>query len=305
MFSKFIVVVTILITLSQVKSFSHINSKATGVASRTTFSQVATQKYAVPSGSEEENLLYGKLVEKLSKTKLGEDVVSGVDKLKSMVGEYPFESISKLQDNLKSVSLHSSQDVIQFFYSPEYISGLNDFKTILGSIAATSEIALPVIAATAALFAVVLSTVDDKLVDSPYSAGTSTYSVATAEKFYSSKPLFVLKRLIKLASITGAFNFKLLLDWRLGNVEKNQKERAKEALILATQLGPTFIKLGQALSIRTDLIPEAYALELRQLQDAVPPFNTDLALEIIKGDLGINDISEKYAHLILFFFNLY
>ena len=35
------------------------------------------------------------------------------------------------------------------------------------------------------------------------------------------------------------------------------------------------IKLGQALSIRTDLIPAAYALELRQLQDAVPPFPSD------------------------------
>ena len=52
----------------------------------------------------------------------------------------------------------------------------------------------------------------------------------------------------------------------LGNLEKNEKVRAKEALKLSTQLGPTFIKLGQALSIRTDLIPEAYALELRQLQ---------------------------------------
>ena len=44
-------------------------------------------------------------------------------------------------------------------------------------------------------------------------------------------------------------------------------------------MGPTFIKLGQALSIRTDLIPEAYALELRQLQDAgrlKPPHKTEV-----------------------------
>lgn len=49
----------------------------------------------------------------------------------------------------------------------------------------------------------------------------------------------------------------------------SQAERAKDALALVTQLGPTFIKLGQALSIRTDLVPPAYALELRKLQDAV------------------------------------
>ena len=50
-----------------------------------------------------------------------------------------------------------------------------------------------------------------------------------------------------------------------------EPRRAKEALVLCELLGPTFIKLGQALSIRTDLIPAAYALELRQLQVMMPP----------------------------------
>lgn len=62
--------------------------------------------------------------------------------------------------------------------------------------------------------------------------------------------------------------FRPLKTGRLGQLEKNEGERAKECLSLANDMGPTFIKLGQALSIRTDLIPEAYALELRQLQDA-------------------------------------
>lgn len=48
---------------------------------------------------------------------------------------------------------------------------------------------------------------------------------------------------------------------------------------------PTFIKLAQALSIRTDLIPEAYALQLRQLQDAVPAFDSDQARAIIAREL--------------------
>jgi hypothetical protein len=50
---------------------------------------------------------------------------------------------------------------------------------------------------------------DDSKVGSPYDAGTKTYSVETAERFYSGRPLFVLRRLIKLATITGAFNLKL------------------------------------------------------------------------------------------------
>ena len=143
----------------------------------------------------------------------------------------------------------------------------------------------------------VIAGFDDTKVDSPYDAGTSTYSIESAAKFYGSKPLFVLKRLLRLAYTTGGFNFKLLLDWRLGTLEKNEKKRAKEALVLANQCGPTFIKLGQALSIRTDLIPEAYALELRKLQDAVPPFASETAFEMIREELRISDLSEKFKSI--------
>jgi ABC1 atypical kinase-like domain len=166
-------------------------------------------------------------------------------------------------------------------------------------LAAASPVTLPAFTAVYAFFLFFGGLgYDDNKVGSPYDAGTKTYSVETAERFYASRPFFVLRRLLKLASITGAFNLKLFIDWRTGNVEKNQKERAKEALVLATQLGPTFIKLGQALSIRTDLIPEAYALELRQLQDAVPPFESAAAMEIIKREMGIrSNIGEKFRSI--------
>lgn len=49
-----------------------------------------------------------------------------------------------------------------------------------------------------------------------------------------------------------------------------------------------------ALSIRTDLIPESYALELRQLQDAVPPFDNDEAKEIIRKELGVSSLNEVF-----------
>ena len=166
-------------------------------------------------------------------------------------------------------------------------------------VAAASPFTLPVFTIGYALLLVFGGIgYDDSKVGSPYDAGTKTYSVEEAERFYGARPLFVLRRLLKLASITGAFNLKLLFDWRTAQVEKNQAERAKEALTLATQLGPTFIKLGQALSIRTDLIPEAYALELRQLQDAVPPFDSAAAYDIIKKEMGIRkEIGEKFRSI--------
>ncbi len=44
------------------------------------------------------------------------------------------------------------------------------------------------------------------------------------------------------------------------------------------ELGPTFIKIGQALSTRADLIPLEYVEEFSELQDRVPPFDSDLAI---------------------------
>lgn len=60
-------------------------------------------------------------------------------------------------------------------------------------------------------------------------------------------------------------------------------ERVRKAL---EELGPTFIKLGQILSTRPDLIPLEYIQELSKLQDNVSPFSYDEAEEIIKKETG-------------------
>ena len=150
-------------------------------------------------------------------------------------------------------------------------------------------------------------TTPEKFEDAPYEPGTSTYSPEKAEAFYRSQPLVVAKRILKLVFLTGTFNTGLLFDWLiLGKLlkdeeytalRKNEPRRAKVALGLCEKLGPTFIKLGQALSIRTDLVPEAYALELRQLQDAVPPFDSNIAREVLKKELGVSDLSQIFSSL--------
>jgi predicted unusual protein kinase regulating ubiquinone biosynthesis (AarF/ABC1/UbiB family) len=52
------------------------------------------------------------------------------------------------------------------------------------------------------------------------------------------------------------------------------------------KLGPTFIKIGQMLSTRTDLLPLTYAQALTVLQDEVPPFPTEVAWQRITEELG-------------------
>ena len=51
-------------------------------------------------------------------------------------------------------------------------------------------------------------------------------------------------------------------------------------------LGPVFVKFGQILSTRRDLLAEPYAEELALLQDAVPPFSSEVAEQIICSELG-------------------
>jgi predicted unusual protein kinase regulating ubiquinone biosynthesis (AarF/ABC1/UbiB family) len=67
----------------------------------------------------------------------------------------------------------------------------------------------------------------------------------------------------------------------------------KENLI---KLGPTFIKIGQALGTRADLLPLAYIKELALLQDQVPAFPSAEAFARIESELGRN-VSEAYAEI--------
>lgn len=59
-------------------------------------------------------------------------------------------------------------------------------------------------------------------------------------------------------------------------------------------LGPIFVKLGQVLSTRPDLLSPAYAEELAKLQDKVPPFDSQFARQQIEQSLG-KPITELYA----------
>jgi ubiquinone biosynthesis protein len=56
--------------------------------------------------------------------------------------------------------------------------------------------------------------------------------------------------------------------------------------ILLEELGPTFVKLGQTLSTRTDILPPALAFELDKLQDNVPPFPFAVVRSVIEADLA-------------------
>ena len=72
--------------------------------------------------------------------------------------------------------------------------------------------------------------------------------------------------------------------------------RQGERLAIAFQrLGPTFIKLGQTLSTRSDLMGEQMAADLSRLQDRLPPFPTEEAIDLIEAEFGV-PITMLFAH---------
>ncbi|HEX6279060.1 MAG TPA: AarF/ABC1/UbiB kinase family protein [Pyrinomonadaceae bacterium] len=80
------------------------------------------------------------------------------------------------------------------------------------------------------------------------------------------------------------------------NKEAHQEKKAvwlKDKLI---ELGPTFIKIGQSMGTRADLLPLPFVVALGELQDKVPPFPNDVAFARIEKELGrkINDVYKEF-----------
>lgn len=75
-----------------------------------------------------------------------------------------------------------------------------------------------------------------------------------------------------------------------------QVKRAIDLRNIVTSLGPAYIKLGQALSIRPDLLSPAAMVELQKLCDKVPSFDNKTAMAVIKEELG-RPWQEVYAEL--------
>lgn len=113
-----------------------------------------------------------------------------------------------------------------------------------------------------------------------------------------------LNRVRQIGMIAGKYGFADLLERTglkagLGGDVQQAKETRTQSVarrfrLLLGELGPTFVKLGQVLSTRGDLLPAEYIDELAELQDNVPPFPFDQVRAQVKAAFG-KEVEELFA----------
>jgi len=130
--------------------------------------------------------------------------------------------------------------------------------------------------------------IEQELGDFIEAAGLLSYDPAAITRIYAGHPQRLLRRLWQTLVPIGLLLLGLATDWVLGLLKSPERarNRAKECAELLVELGPAFIKAGQALSTRPDIIPPVLLEELAQLQDQLPGFDSDLAMACIEEDLG-------------------
>jgi len=102
-----------------------------------------------------------------------------------------------------------------------------------------------------------------------------------------------LSDVIKQTHLLRPLRFLFYLAPRRRDSSAPIGERIRLAL---EELGPIFVKFGQAISTRRDLLPPDIADELAKLQDAVPPFPVEQAVAIIEGAYGesVDEVFERF-----------
>ncbi|NCJ07331.1 AarF/ABC1/UbiB kinase family protein [Synechococcales cyanobacterium C] len=115
-------------------------------------------------------------------------------------------------------------------------------------------------------------------------------------RYYSRRPWLALWRFWQIFWAFGRFVLGLKWDQWTQKVEQNLPKRAIQLRQLLTHLGPSFIKIGQALSTRPDLIRKDFLNELTLLQDQLPPFPNAQAFAIIEAELGA-PVTELYREI--------
>ncbi len=122
------------------------------------------------------------------------------------------------------------------------------------------------------------------------STGAPMYESELADEFVRLRRLAFDDRFWRMTRLVGEFARETAKNKWIPDKKVSETERKRDLAVrfrnALVELGPTFIKLGQFLSVRRDLLDLEMADELATLQDKVPPFSAEQAIKTIATELG-------------------
>ena len=122
------------------------------------------------------------------------------------------------------------------------------------------------------------------------------YDAARLAEFMASRPARTTGRALTIATSLGGVISGIAADLASGRFESNAS-RAKQLRDTLASLGPSFVKVGQALSSRPDLLPRTYLEALSSLQDRLESFPSHVAMAVIEEELGrpVDEVSSSIS----------
>jgi len=128
-----------------------------------------------------------------------------------------------------------------------------------------------------------------------------TYQEATLENYWKYRPLSASTRILTIATeLTPVMGQWFYLQYCQEHADtKDYQALAVQLRTSLTQLGPAFVKAGQQLSIRPDLLPASMLKELQQLCDSVQPVPDAIALQLLCDELGVQNVEQVFDDIKL------
>jgi len=126
------------------------------------------------------------------------------------------------------------------------------------------------------------------------------YDKAAIQKYWESQGTALQQRWLEFLGETVPFLTKvagLLISGGTDALNDNAGDLARDARISIEKLGPTYVKMGQMMSVRPDVLPQAAFNELTVLQDGVEGFETSIAYAMVEKELGrpLGEVFEEFG----------
>ena len=114
-----------------------------------------------------------------------------------------------------------------------------------------------------------------------------------ARKFSTSGAVATINEIHQLPPTINLF-FNFISIGASSNLHDNQKSPGEKLCTALQGMGTTFIKLGQFLATRPDIIGEELAKSLEKLQDKLEPFDNEIAKNLLKKEIGEKQFNKIY-----------